>query len=465
MKKIITLISLIIIPACTIFAQKEGNIWYFGDQAGLDFNSGTPVALTNGALITSDNSSTISDTGGNVLFYTNGVTVWNKNNAVMYNGTGLLGNISGGQSTLIVPEPDSSNIYYVFTVDAQAGPNGLHYSIVDMSQQAGLGAVTVKNILLFTPSTEKIDATYDVSTNSYWVLTHTWNSNDFNAYKISSAGIDTVPVVSAVGSVNTGGNPSGYNAQGQMTFSPDGLNIASAIYSAGIIELFNFNLSTGVVSNPITITGYTDAWGTAFSPDDKKLYFTRWFTDSVYQFDLTIDSLSAIEASATIIGHANGTGEGGYEAGYLQIGPDGKIYVARWGENYLGVINDPDSLGSACNFVNNGVFLGTGVCQAGLSRTVVRKTEIDQGVNELDYAAKINVYPNPNKGAFTIGVQNIDNTCQIQIYNILGEGIYQGTLNAGNNQITLNAVSSGVYLYKIFSVQNRLLKSGKILVQ
>ena len=28
------------------FSQGEANIWYFGENAGLNFNSGSPVAIT-----------------------------------------------------------------------------------------------------------------------------------------------------------------------------------------------------------------------------------------------------------------------------------------------------------------------------------------------------------------------------------------------------------------------------------
>ncbi|MDQ3394069.1 MAG: hypothetical protein M3512_08160, partial [Bacteroidota bacterium] len=67
----------------TSFAQKETNIWYFGDYAGLDFNSNPPKVLTDGALKSHEGSSVISDKNGNLLFYTNGMTVWNMNHQIM----------------------------------------------------------------------------------------------------------------------------------------------------------------------------------------------------------------------------------------------------------------------------------------------------------------------------------------------------------------------------------------------
>jgi hypothetical protein len=370
MKKI-TLTIWVLIIACSIKAQKEDYNWYFGDGAALCFTSGTPVPLNNCALFCSDNSSTVSDTAGNLLFYTNGDTVWNKNHVIMTNGSGLLGSNNSGQCALIVQQPQS-DLYYIFTVDQFAGANGFRYSIVDMSLQSGLGEVTTKNVILITPCTEKIDAIYDSSSGSYWILTHAWASASFNCYKLTSTGLNTTPVVSTIGSVNSGGSQYGYNASGQLTFSVNGSTVASGVYDNGTIELFDFDLSTGTLSNVRTITGYSRIWGIAFSPDNSKLYITRWTYDDIIQFDLNAGTISNIMASATVVGQATSTNPN-YSAGYLQLGPDNKIYVARFQMNYIGVINDPDSLGNLCSFVNNGVFLGSHTSQAGLSRVACNR--------------------------------------------------------------------------------------------
>jgi len=129
-------------------AQNETNIWYFGQNAGLDFNSGPPVVITDGALNTGEGCSVISDEEGNLLFYTDGILVWDKTHTQMTNGYDLMGHISSSQSALIVSKPGTNTNYYIFTVDAQFGLNGLRYSEVDMTQRGGLGDVLVatKNI-------------------------------------------------------------------------------------------------------------------------------------------------------------------------------------------------------------------------------------------------------------------------------------------------------------------------------
>ena len=139
-KKLLSI--LITMLPCFCLAQKQGNIWYFGNHFGLDFNSGNPIVLTNGSTVSSNTMSCaaegtaiISDSSGSLLFYTNGQQVWNKNHQVMLNGNNLLGNNSSTQAALIIPQPGSSRYFYVFTTDDFCNDNlqyGFRYSIVDI---------------------------------------------------------------------------------------------------------------------------------------------------------------------------------------------------------------------------------------------------------------------------------------------------------------------------------------------
>jgi hypothetical protein len=180
------------------FAQKEAYIWYFGNNAAIDFNSGSPVALTNSAMNQYEGVSSIADDNGNLLFYTNGVYVWNANHQLMPNGTGLGGNQSTTQSALIVQQPGSTTLYYLFTADFELGPDGYNYSIIDISLNGGLGDVTLKNTLIYTPSSEKLTAVNNSNGSDVWIITHS-DLNAFNVYTLSATGFNNVPVVSNVG--------------------------------------------------------------------------------------------------------------------------------------------------------------------------------------------------------------------------------------------------------------------------
>jgi len=212
--KIFLIVLILFTIKSNIYSQRENNVWYFGDHAGLDFSTGISSALTNSAMYTLDNCASIAEEkSGRLLFYSNGEEIWNRNHIVMPNGSGLLGNITGGISAFAVRKPGTDSIYYLFTCDAFAWPNGLRYSIINMSLDAGLGDITaVKNIPLLVPSTEKITAIRHANNIDIWVITHPWNSNAFNAYLLTNSGLDTIPVVSNIGSTHAGGTLGCYNA-------------------------------------------------------------------------------------------------------------------------------------------------------------------------------------------------------------------------------------------------------------
>lgn len=355
---------------CTTINAQFANVWKLGNGFGLDFNSASPTVITSPYTNQADNSSSICDVSGNLLFYTNGINVWNKNNVVMPNGSGLTGHVSAGQCALIVPMPCNPNKYVIFHVTEFSNPGYLSYTVVDMTLNSGLGDVVSgqKNISLGSGWTEKLCAYYSNTANCYWVLTHKWMSDQFVAFKVDASSIATTSVVSAIGSIHNCGSYGGaHDAMGQLTISRDGGKVVNALTCQDKFEFFDFNITTGVLSNSISITGNGgNAWGTAFSPDSKKVYVSSIFGSSVYQYDLSTYNSSAILASLTNIYN---TGSGGYNFGYMELGPDGKIYMPQPNTNSLSVINSPNNLGSACNFGYGALSLTSGSAQWGMCRT------------------------------------------------------------------------------------------------
>ena len=369
--KFITLILILLLGTTASYAQKEGNIWYFGNNAGIDFNSGSPTVITNGALASKEGSSVISDNMGNLLFYTDGVTVWNKNHVRMPNGFGLMGDFSATQSTVIVSHPSNENIYYIFTVDSEekffALVNGHRYSVVDMTLQGGLGDVTTKNVLLHAPATEKLTAAKHSNGCDIWIITHEWGNNNFRAYLLDSSGVNTSPVITSIGANHERINapfPNNIMALGQVKVSLDGKKLAIVV-PPNSFELFDFDNTTGIISNPVTFsptTGFGElAYGLEFSPDGTLLYGSTGSNQGIYQWNLLAGSSTDIINSQQRVGSTPG-----FYLGSLQLAPDGKIYVARHNTGFLGVINNPNVLGTACNYEDNGIFLGGRGCLLGL---------------------------------------------------------------------------------------------------
>lgn len=335
-------------------AQGEANIWYFGKNAGLDFSSGSPVALTNGQLVTEEGCATLSTSTGQLLFYTDGSTIYNKNHVIMVNGNGLMGHSSSTQSATIVPMPGSTTLYYVFTIDRESQPNGFRYSVVDMTLDSGNGAVTTqKNILVYTPTIESIGITKHANNIDYWIVTHGINNNNFNVHLLTSSGLNTTPIVTALGPVISS---AGFSEAGTIKIAPSGTKLAIANVS-DFVQLYDFNNSTGVLSNERTLL--IEDWflyGVEFSPDESLLYVTNNF-GKLYQFNLNATDIPS--SIFTILNSSD-------ICGALQLGPDNKIYVAIGNQNKLSVINNPNVLGAGCNFQYNAIDLAGRLCQGGL---------------------------------------------------------------------------------------------------
>ncbi|WP_165806564.1 T9SS type B sorting domain-containing protein [Chitinophaga parva] len=360
MKRLRTIFAILLgfIPYCAV-AQKQSNNWFFGDHAAITFNNGAPQAVSGSAMQQREGCASISDPSGNLMFYTDGITVWNASNQPMPNGTGLGGEDIATQSAVIVPLPQSKTLYYLFTVDDWQNDSGsFQYSIVDMSKDGGKGDVVTKNVLINSKVREQVTSVYSGSNCNVWIITHEKGNNNFDAYLLSDAGLQPTPVVSSVGMVYQGTNRYGY-----LKFSPNGKKLAAELGHPDItsditIQLFDFDNQTGIVSNAVTVaTGNQlfDAYSLEFSPSGNVLYATASYGNAtLYQFDLSSGISSTIEASVKNVGN-------GYEGKTcVQLAPDKKIYVSKDGYQFLGCVNNPDVVGTGCNYVNNAVDLGSG---------------------------------------------------------------------------------------------------------
>lgn len=467
MKKTLLLISTFIIHTVSSFAVLPGinKIWYFGNHAGVDFTQ-TPVALTNGATNTYDNVGVISDDQGSLLFYCDGETIWNKNHQIMLNGSGINGSVTGGQPALIIKQPDevkgNSYLYYVFNVPEYAS-GGLYYSVVDMSLDSGRGEVISKNNLLNSSTCEKLAAIYNLTTNSYWLIMHEFGNSNFKSYSIDETGLNTTPVISSIGDVNNGGSyGSLHGSCGQLVISENGSRIANAMNFAGKIQLFDFDISSGIVSNPINITNRTNAWGVAFSPDGNVLYTTSWTNANIFQYDLTSYNPTDINASILNVGSITNPNSS-YRAGYLKLAPDGKIYIAKYSSPYLAAITNPDAVGLLCSFVDNALNLGTGISTAGLATTVVIPNSITS-ISELSSDNNI-VYPNPSSDFIKIKPEfMINEEINFHLSDLTGRKVFIDFIIEENSiNINVESLAKGQYFYSIDN--GKKSTNGKILVQ
>jgi len=336
------------------FAQtKRGNIWCFGKNAGLDFNSGTAVPIgPNSINAYTENCASTCDEFGNLLFYTRGDSVWDKTNIYMPNGYGLKGHVSASQGVLITPVIGSCSRYYVFTAVAYeqwASPQGLNYSIVDMSLPGNGNAscplgdidaayknIKLTNLLVEDTLDEKVTSVMHANGTDYWIIVKLAKSNTYYSYLVTAAGINPIPVQSVTGII--------LSLSGYMKPSKDGkqiLNVKAAKFfpfGFGKAELIDFNDATGVLSNAqaiSTVNRYFD--GGSFSCNDSVIYVTA-------HNSFGVNDLYSYQRFAPVISATENLVANNLYPGSLQLAVDGKIYLPDFLWPTVSVVNNPNSL-------------------------------------------------------------------------------------------------------------------------
>jgi hypothetical protein len=481
MKNKLLLLFFLVSGTSGVFAQKQGNVWMFGQGGALNFNTTPPTAVwgsqvfsdpsQSGDYLYSEGAASISDSSGNLLFYSNGEKTWNALNNMMPHGDSLKGFYSSTTAAFIIPVPKSDSLYYLFTTDGieRYLQNGLRYSLINMCLDNGKGDVVVnqKNTLLLDTVGEKLCAVVQPNSPNIWLIAHKHFTNSFYAYLITPTGINS-PVISSIGSVHTG-NMSYYNgcgtAIGQMKASSDGSRIGLAFsnVSPEVAEVFDFNTLTGMINNPISLTSNVGNYGVEFSPDNTKFYLTS--VNGIYQFNLSAGPSSAINASKIQITSANCI------PGPIQLGPDGKIYAARC-SNYLGVINDPNNSGTSCNYVDHGITISP--CNNNTSLPVFiagyhyknnkKPSCSTTGIDNYFISNEHLIFPNPFSTETTLHSDRFLKDATLTFYNIFGEQVKQ-LKNISGQSITLQRdnLPSGIYFIRL-TQGNKVITTEKLVV-
>lgn len=353
------------------FAQTLSSTnWYFGQRAGIAFRDGQVNVLADGQMSTSEGCATMSDpTTGDLLFYTDGVTVWNRLHEVMPNGTELFGDRTTAQSAIIIPAPGRPSVYYIFNPAAISSTNlgdrclCLYYSIIDMRSDAGFGDVIKKNDLLLSDITEHITATADCQGDGWWIITRSRGTRHFFSLHLTRLGLSTSPVISDAGYPSTS-----IRGEGQMHVSPNGQHL---VYTSltGRSLLYDVDGETGKVAYR-TLLFPSDAYGmhfgAAFSPNSERVYVSvanvsELAQTQIVQFDITPRDPQLVIRSRVKIAELTDV----YKHVPMQLAPNGVIYIGRPGQSWLAAIEQPNEDSARARFRDSIVRL-TGTCQFGL---------------------------------------------------------------------------------------------------
>jgi len=249
-------ILFILLSSCSALSQNRNLIWCFGDSAGIDFtNLQNPIPIATG-MDARGSCTSIADINGNLQFYASTsdpltsqffefTLIRNSSHQVMANGDSIVGD-GWYQELVITDNPSSNNLYFVFVIGITSS-FGLYYSVVDMNLNGGLGGVVQKNVQLENfKVVDCLKAIKHGNGRDWWIIIrNALNfSNEHYVYLITPSGISS-SFTQAVGSVNN-------TNSGRYCFSEDGSKLAF-INLIGLMEVYDFDRCTGVISNPVTI--------------------------------------------------------------------------------------------------------------------------------------------------------------------------------------------------------------------
>lgn len=499
MKKL-GLLTIILCYAIVLNGQNRNNVWCFGDSAGIDFNSGIPLPISS-SLDSRGSCASISDTNGQLLFYASydadiytiggptyqGGEIYNSQNVTMQNGDSIIMAL-WYREVVITDMPITNSHYYIFST-AVNGNYGLFYSIIDMSQNGGLGSVTQKNIQLqnFRVS-DGLAAIKHGNGRDWWILFRNWtnvNSN-FYQYLITPNGISNV-IIQSIGSSTD-------NGFSKIIFSHDGSKMLLINYP-GLLEIYDFDRCTGLISNPVTIhvepvtLPFNNFWSAEFSPNGRYLYVSSYKdTCYLYQYDLQAPNpVSTRITLDTITNYLIGIGN-------LKLAPDGKIYMTHAWEcpafpycypypdsvynqvnMNLSVINYPDSLGTDCGYAPFSFYLGGKRTYYGLPNNpdydmpplAGSPCDTLTGINELNQLinseAEWNIYYSIEWQTAFINASKLQGRYYaLKIIDMTGKEILVETGNIQSTYYTknLNCASfiKGVYLVSLTTEKEMLVK-------
>lgn len=499
MKYLFVLLAFSLYTISSHAQSKQDYIWIFGLDASsseedlayrFDFNT-VPFEIfeSNNGLGFSSVNASVSTIDGDLLFYTNGCAVLDKNADVMPNGDSLNYDIwievfnwdncrygyPGFQDIMILNHPGNTDLFFILHKTIMYNGPGevdsitLQSTVVDMSLNGGLGDVIEKNTTAYSDSNSMVSYLTAIQHDNgidWWILQPIVEDSTFLTYLISENGIER----QANQNTHQYFNRFRSSASGTAKFSPDGTKYA--LYNFyDQLHVYDFDRTTGLLSNHQKIEIYDEAdidvedirfSSVEWSPNSRFIYTTS--RDNLHQIDMWEDNP---QEGVRLIDTYNGTQDPFSTTFFLMAqGPDCRIYICPTsGTNSYHVINHPDELGVACDFVQNGIALprpsGVGSFPNFPRFRVDEAEKCDPTIvsvlgNEVYYRRDLEVYPNPSSGVFQVKMPDLK-MAKMVVTNIYGAVLYERTLNDFRyaEEIDITNLPSGIYNIEVYPTDNR----------
>ncbi|MBK8330165.1 MAG: T9SS type A sorting domain-containing protein [Bacteroidetes bacterium] len=486
-----------------IYSQqnKRNNVWAVGYQPVVKFNFDNGLIIdtvTNAGVfnppfcLIKSSSSTISDTNGNLLFFSNGFVIYDSAGFAMPDGLyvncpygQVLANYYGGaslfdQTSIILPK--KGNTYYVFSTgmsDSVANNyvnhvytefDVLNYSVVDMDSNAGMGKVVQKNVVLadkqhyhWTP----LSAVKHSNGKDWWLVKADCSNDRYQLFWVQE---DTIlgpyyQYITTKGDFCT--------AVSQLYFSEDGTqmvcsqygniygNGGNTFYYYNRVELYDFDRCDGTITykkhyiipyDTSTYVNYDFKRGICFSPNGKLLYMSTNY--SVFQIDLEdTNTYNALYI------HGPDTSDFMYFPlyGTMVVAPDGKLYIGNHNgtRKFMSYIDSPNVKGLGCHFVPQGVWQPYSNLMSppnmpnyGLGADTVLCWPLGSIEIRDESLETLEVYPNPSSTYIVVRYEMRDKrNATIEMYNAIGQQVYSSQLSHLSAYISIDVrhLAKGMY--------------------
>lgn len=337
---------------CTVDEVRATQRWWmFGHNSQFDFGvKGSANPKTGRSPgVSVEGSTIVTDTQGNLRFWSNGVDVWGADGKPIKNSGDGKGMSSSAQTVVAVPAMGSPGKYYVimsgYQAEMGAAKASLYYSVIDMNANGGKGEMTQKNIALGTAGVagEGLTATVNAEGDGFWVYSVAANSNKIHRWEFKDSGpVSKTPISQTMTDTFASYSTIHFdNSRG----SNRGVVLASNlnIYTMILVNRQSGALTEGLRVKHIPASGTGQLYGAAFSPSGRYLYFTDIYgaPSRVYRVDLQKKTAPELRDSRREMGTlANDYRSGGA----VKLGPDGNIWVNDgYGFSAIGKIANPDA--------------------------------------------------------------------------------------------------------------------------